>query len=63
MRFTIYIDQEQPDELVMTLCRVMDAIRDAMDTSERRRQANVSAELRLRLQQFAELIDRLTAAG
>jgi hypothetical protein len=62
MRRQFFFEHEQPDELVMNLCRVMDAIREAMDTSERRRQANVTAELKTRLQQFAELIDRLPAA-
>jgi hypothetical protein len=62
MRRPFLIEQEQPDELVMNLCRVMDVIREAMDISERRQQVNVTAELKTRLQQFAELIDNLPGA-
>jgi hypothetical protein len=54
-----FIQYDQPDELVIHLCRVIDAIRDAMDTSQRRGQSNVTMELGTRLQQFADLIDRL----
>ncbi|MBN9246864.1 MAG: hypothetical protein J0I81_05330 [Hyphomicrobium sp.] len=53
------IQYDQPDELVIHLCRVIDAIRDAMDTSQRRGQSNITKELGTRLQQFADLIDRL----
>jgi hypothetical protein len=62
MRYTFLIEKEQPDELVMYLCQVMDAIREAMDIAERRQQINVMAELKTRLQEFADLIDRLPSA-
>lgn len=59
MNRQFFIQYDQPDELVIHLCRVIDAIRDAMDTSQRRGQSNVTLELGTRLQQFADLIDRL----
>lgn len=62
MRYTFLIEKEQPDELVMHLCQVMDAIREAMDIAERRQQINVTTELKTRLQEFADLIDRLPIA-
>ncbi|HET6388302.1 hypothetical protein [Hyphomicrobium sp.] len=55
----LFIQQNQPDELVVHLCRVLDAIRDAMDTSQRRGQTNITVELGTRLRQIAELVDRL----
>ncbi|SFV25745.1 hypothetical protein [Hyphomicrobium facile] len=57
-----FIEHDQPDELVVNLCRIVDAIREAMDTSQRRQQSNVTAELAMRLRQFADLIDRLPPA-
>lgn len=54
-----FIQQNQPDELVVHLCRVLDAIRDAMDTSQRRGQSNITQELGTRLRQIAELVDRV----
>ncbi|WP_045837402.1 hypothetical protein [Hyphomicrobium sp. 99] len=59
MERTFFIQQDQPDELIMHLCRVIDGIRDAMDTSQRRGQLNVTAELGTHLRQLADLIDRL----
>jgi hypothetical protein len=62
MERPFFLEQDQPDELVVNLCRIMDVIREAMDTAHRRQQSNVTAELAMRLRQFADLIDRLPAA-
>jgi hypothetical protein len=62
MERPIFLEHDQPDELIVNLCRIMDVIREAMDTSQRRQQSNVTAELAMRLRQFADLIDRLPTA-